>query len=258
MEVIFMQVVVINLKKHRLSVALTGIAVVLIVLLSVAVSVVTKIWNDELFLKASTDISDKYVIILDAGHGGEDCGAIGADGVYEKDLNLQMVMHIGEQLQAEGYAVVYTRTEDKLLYLPEEDIKGLRKISDLKNRCKVAAEYPDALFISIHMNSFGDSRYSGAQVYYSDSEGSYSLAAKIQESVKAEVQSSNNRKIKKGEGMYLLENIENDSVLVECGFLSNPEECKKLSEKEYQKRLSFSIVCGIIEYIEEKHGTSED
>jgi N-acetylmuramoyl-L-alanine amidase len=103
------------------------------------------------------------------------------------------------------------------------------------------------------MNSFGDGRYSGLQVYYSpDDEDSINLANKIQLTVKERLQKENNRVTKNGEGIYLLENTEPTSVLIECGFLTNKEECEKLSEKEYQKELSFSIVCGIIEYIEEK------
>ena len=101
------------------------------------------------------------------------------------------------------------------------------------------------------MNSFGDEQYSGLQVYYqAEKEDSRLLADTIQQKVISELQPENNRKVKAGKDMYLLENMENTAVLVECGFLSNFEECEKLSEKEYQKRLSFSIVCAIIDYIE--------
>ena len=101
------------------------------------------------------------------------------------------------------------------------------------------------------MNSFGDERYSGLQVYYqSEKEDSRLLADTIQQKVISELQPENNRKVKVGKDMYLLENMTNTAVLVECGFLSNYDECEKLSEKEYQKRLSFSIVCAIIDYIE--------
>ena len=146
---------------------------------------------------------------------------------------------------------MYTRTDDRLLYKEDENIKGIRKISDLKNRCSIAARYPDSVFISIHMNSFGNSKYSGTQVYYSTkNDDSRLLAEKIQNRVINDLQKINNRKIKPGNDIYLLENIDNNAVLIECGFMINPEELKKLSEKEYQKQLSFSIVCGIIEYIE--------
>ena len=127
------------------------------------------------------------------------------------------------------------------------------KRSDLKNRCKAANKYPDSILVSIHMNSFGDGKYSGLQVYYSSNDDeSRVLAEKIQSSVRDSLQKENKRVIKEGKGMYILDKSDPTSVLIECGFLSNKEECEKLSEKEYQKELSFSIVCGIIEYIEEK------
>ncbi|MBQ8321964.1 MAG: N-acetylmuramoyl-L-alanine amidase [Clostridia bacterium] len=241
----------VNLKKHRFSLSLAAIALILIVSMLISSFIVTEVYGEELFIEASKEINNSKIVIVDAGHGGEDGGASGADGTLEKDLNLQLALEVGARFEEAGYAVVYTRTDDRLLYLPEEDVKGIRKISDLKNRCKVAEMYPDSVFVSIHMNSFGDSKYSGLQVYYSiENEASERIARAVQEQVRADVQPDNNRKIKAGKGIYLLENISNPAVLVECGFLTNAEECKKLSEKEYQKQLSFSIVCGIINSIE--------
>ena len=192
----------------------------------------------------------EWTVIIDAGHGGEDSGAVGVSGDLEKNLNLEISLLIGEELINRGYKVVYTRTEDKMLYSAEENIKGMRKISDLKNRCKISFEYENPIFISVHMNSYGSSKYSGLQVYYTDgNDESKSLANKIQNSVKTSLQTENTRQIKNGKNLYLLENCNGTAVLVECGFLSNTDECKKLSEKEYQKQLSFAIICGIIEYI---------
>ena len=194
--------------------------------------------------------NEEMVIIVDAGHGGEDAGATGVSGVYEKDLNLAISMLIGNNLREKGYTVVYTRTSDKLLYREEENIKGIRKISDLKNRCKIGDSYNNAIFVSIHMNTYGSSKYSGLQVYYADNrEDSEALAACIQNNVKKTLQPTNRRQIKNGKSLYILDNCKATTVLVECGFISNEEECKKLLEKEYQNELSFSIVCGIIEYI---------
>ena len=204
---------------------------------------------DTLYL-STAKCNDGKIIILDAGHGGEDCGAIGVSGVYEKDLNLEITFLIGEQLQKQGFTVVYTRVEDKLLYKPEEDIKGIRKISDLKNRCEIASRYPEAIFISIHMNFFGQEKYWGTQIYSTPKDAqSRRLAEAIRESIKKDIQPENNRLVKEGNEIYVLKNTENTAVLIECGFLSNRDECEKLSQKEYQKQLSFSIVCGIIEYI---------
>jgi len=196
---------------------------------------------------SSANEETERIFILDAGHGGEDCGAIGRNGVYEKDLNFAMAMELGSQLEDMGYTVVYTRREDKLLYTEEENIKGLRKIYDLKNRVKIAAKYPSAVFISLHMNSFSDPQYDGLQVFYSkNNPESYTLAVSIQAQVKEKIQPNNKRAIREGNGLYLMENLFCPAILIECGFLSNPEECEKLCEKEYQKQLCFSILCGII------------
>lgn len=246
-----MKVIVFNAKKYkRLFAAIKVIALVFAVLLvsNVFIGAYT---NSDSYAAALQLESERRLIIIDAGHGGEDPGAVGVTGDYEKDLNLAIAKEIGDILISRGYAVLYTRTEDKLLYTDEENVKGIRKISDLKNRCKIAAEYPEATFISIHMNSYASSKYSGLQVYYSTkNEESYALARSVQERVKSELQPDNNRKIKEGKSIYVLENIDNTAILIECGFLTNPEECKKLSEKEYQKQLSLSIVYGIIEYVE--------
>ena len=227
--------------------------VALVLIFTVLSAVIVKSFESSDYESASTEVG--RVIIIDAGHGGEDPGAIGVNGVYEKDVNLSIALKLGEELKSKGHTVVYTRTEDKMLYLPEENIKGMRKISDLKNRCKITAEYEDCIFVSIHMNSYGASKYSGLQVYYTEGNNeSRILANKIQSTVKKDLQPENNRQIKSGNSIYILENAGGTAVLIECGFLSNEKECQKLSQKEYQKELCFSISCGIIEYINEISG----
>ena len=246
-----MKIYVLNLIGKRGTRAFVSLLVVLIVILPTVVGIVAKNIGEDLAVAQAGAVPYDKLIIIDAGHGGEDSGAVGVNGALEKDLNLAISLEVGRCLEEKGYIVVYTRTDDRLLYTEEENIKGIRKISDLKNRCKVAARYPSSIFVSIHMNSFGSAKYSGLQVYYSEkNEASGILADSIQSKVASDIQKDNKRNIKPGKDMYILENIENTAVLIECGFLSNKEECKKLSEKEYQKQLSFSIVCGIIEYIE--------
>jgi N-acetylmuramoyl-L-alanine amidase len=210
--------------------------------------------SPEIFSKEAVAVSadaKEYTFILDAGHGGEDAGAIGVNGVLEKDINLSLTNILAETLKANGYNVILTRTEDKLLYTEEENIKGQRKIHDLKNRLKVAKENPDAIFISIHMNKFHDEGCRGMQIYYSkNTEESQRLAVNIQNMVKSTLQPYNKRQIKATDGtVYLLDNAVGTAILIECGFLSNTEECEKLSEKDYQTQLSFQIFCGIMEYI---------
>ena len=230
--------------------------------ISIILIITTVFWTitsliDKNAVSTAASAETGKVIIIDAGHGGEDAGAIGINGAYEKDLNLAIALEVGKELTNRGYTVIYTRTEDKMLYLPEENIKGMRKISDLKNRCKLTDAYEDCILVSIHMNSFGSSKYSGLQVYYADgNEESRMLATKIQNSVREELQPENKRQVKNGKSLYLLENSNGTPVIIECGFLSNEAECEKLSQKEYQKQLSFSIICGIIEYINEIDGAA--
>lgn len=246
-----MKIFVVNLVNRKQLYTITSLLLILVVLTSASIGVVTNIYSDDLIFVGAEGVPYNKIVILDAGHGGEDSGAIGVNGALEKDLNLQLARAIGTILEEKGYIVVYTRTDDRLLYTEEENIKGIRKISDLKNRCSFAEKYPESIFVSIHMNSFGSKKYSGLQVYYTEgNDESYSLAQSIQSKVKNDLQKDNNRVIKSGSNIYLLENIQNTAVLIECGFLTNPEECEKLSKKDYQKELSFSIVCGIIEYIE--------
>ncbi len=246
-----MKIIVLNLIGRRMRVAIVSASLVLIILFASVIGAVSLDVGKNLVTEATANIPYEKIIILDPGHGGEDAGATGVNGAYEKDLNLQMAFEIGAALEEKGYIVVYTRTDDKLLYTEEQNIKGIRKISDLKNRCKVAERYPDSIFVSIHMNSFGSEKYSGLQVYYSEkNDESRALADAIQNKVIADIQKENNRVTKPGKDMYILENVDNTAVLIECGFLTNRAECEKLSEKEYQKELSFSIVCAIIEYIE--------
>ena len=240
---------VVNLKK------ISPILVIITLLLTLTITgeYIERVYGRKLYLAASAGEDIENIVIIDAGHGGEDCGAIGVNGVLEKDVNLSVALAVGKELETRGYVVVYTRTDDRMLYKPEENIKGMRKLSDLKGRCEVAQRYSDALLVSIHMNSFSSAKYSGLQVYYSENQNSSKDAAqKIQNSVRENLQPNNNRKIKSGKDIYLLKNIENPAVLIECGFLTNREECEKLSEKEYQNQLSFFIVCGIIEYMTAK------
>ena len=222
-----------------------------IIVIATALGIILEPFSVRGAANAVASVAQK-TIVIDPGHGGEDCGAIGYSGVLEKDLNLEISMIIGALLTEKGFNVVYTRTDDRMLYLPEENIKGMRKLSDLKSRVRISEENPGAIFVSIHMNSFGDSKYSGLQVYAKNkNEESAALAESIRREVISTCEPENKRAVKRGDKIYVLEKNTNTSVLIECGFLSNEKECERLSQKEFQKELSFSIVCGIIKYIEE-------
>ena len=197
-------------------------------------------------------------VILDAGHGGADGGAVGVNGVAEKDLNLAVAETLAGLLREAGYEVIMTRSDDRLLLGEGEDVKGHRKEYDLKNRLAIAKAHPDAIFVSIHMNTYQASKYSGLQVYYADNTESRRLAYAVQSAVVEGVQPENHRvPHAAGSSIYLLDNAVGTAVLIECGFLSNPEECALLSQKDYRARLSFSIFCGMIEYMKALEGAGQ-
>jgi len=193
-----------------------------------------------LFAETSAHIQSPCIII-DAGHGGRDGGASTSGGILEKNLNLSVAFSLNDIMKLCGIETVMTRENDRLA-CDEDDpnLKGKIKITDLKNRLKIANEYPEAIFVSIHMNNFSVEKYKGLQVYYSaNNEKSFSLAKNIQENVCKVLQPENNRKVKKaGSNIFLLDRIQSPAILIECGFLSNKSESEKLAENSYQTALS--------------------
>ena len=195
-------------------------------------------------------IETLQTIILDAGHGGEDGGATGVNGALEKNLNLSLTKTLAALLRYAGYHVVETRTEDMLLYSPDAQ-KGHKKQSDLENRLAITEQYPNSVLISIHMNTFPNATCRGTQVWYSETDpDSFTLASAVQERVHTLLQPQNNRKIKAAtSSIYLLRHATTPAILIECGFLSTPDECEALCNAEYQKQLALSIFSAICENI---------
>ncbi len=191
---------------------------------------------------ASTEEDESCVIILDAGHGGEDAGAVGENGVLEKDLNLSLTRTLADLLRGAGHTVVETRTEDRLLCAPDTK-KGHRKSEDLKNRLAFAEQYENCIFVSIHMNTFPNDTCRGTQVWYSQNdERSAMLASAVQGKVRELLQSENNRKIKAAtSSIYLLRHASVPAILIECGFLTTPSDCEKLCDDTYRKMLALAI-----------------
>lgn len=189
------------------------------------------------------------LVIIDAGHGGADAGAIGTRGTLEKDLNLAIAEELAARFKEAGIPVLLTRTTDALVLKEGEDVKGQRKAKDLYNRVEIANAYPEATLISIHMNAYPVAKYRGLQVYYNKaSTESARLAHRITEKVKEALDPVYTRVPNfRGDTLYLLSNAKGRAVLVECGFLSNAEEEAKLLEKDYQKKLSFCIFYAMME-----------
>ena len=198
-----------------------------------------------------TSQATNITVIIDAGHGGEDGGAVGDDGTLEKDLNLDIARTLRDMLKANGINVIMTRTEDVLLYDRNDDYNGKKKVLDLKARFEIAKQHPDALFISIHMNAFPQKKYDGLQVYFPLGDiKSEALATIIQNNIKNTLQPQNLRRPKgAGSNIYLLNKNPNTSVLIECGFLSNDQECARLNDPNYRKQLALVLCESIIKYI---------
>lgn len=190
-----------------------------------------------------------HTIILDAGHGGEDGGAIALDGSNEKDYNLEIALKLKNILEMNGYNVIMTRTED--IMTCDDNLKTIRskKVSDIHNRFALTEKYSDAVFVSIHQNKFSDTRQKGTQVFYSkNNPQSKILADSIQNSIKLNLQPDNSRLTKpSGTEIYLLYYAKIPAVLVECGFLSNSEDLTKLKNNDYKTKLAMLIAEGITE-----------
>ena len=192
---------------------------------------------------------EEFTVIIDAGHGGFDPGAIGVDGVLEKELNLTIAKYVSEYLANKGVRVSMTRQNDDQLRI--EGSKLSSKTQDLKARIDLANSHSNGILVSIHMNMFSDPSIQGLQVWYS-SNGRLSeiLAEKIQSNVARTIQPNNKRQIKKdSNSIYILRKSQIPAVLVECGFISNPDEADLLKDKKYQQELSKSIADGILLYL---------
>ncbi len=193
----------------------------------------------------------KQTVIIDAGHGGDDGGAIGIDGTVEKDINLDIALKLEKLLKFYGFDVIMIRTEDIMTCDDGLDSLRKRKVSDIHNRFDVLEKNPDAVFISIHQNKFEDNSQHGTQVFYSgNNDESKLLAESIQNSIVSVLQPDNSRVVKKsGSGIYLLYHAKLPAVLVECGFISNPAEVKKLNDENYRMKIAILIADGLIKYL---------
>lgn len=230
------------MKKRGKSIIVYFLTVLSVVLLSVwgsrAVTVISE----------NSPIERKSRIIIDPGHGGEDGGATSCTGILESRYNLEISLRLNDLLQLLGHETELIRTTDTSVYTTGETI-AQKKISDLKQRVKTVNETPNALLLSIHQNHFSDSRYRGAQVFYASTEGSRELAKKLQSAFVSTLNPGSSRKSKKCEGIYLMERIRCPGILIECGFLSNPEEEALLRDGAYQKKLSCVIAATVGEYL---------
>lgn len=184
----------------------------------------------------------KQVIVIDAGHGGSDPGKVGVNQILEKDINLKIAEKVKEGLEKKGFEVIMTREKDEML---GNTLTSNKKVSDMQKRVSIINKEKPELAISIHQNSYSDASVSGAQTfYYAGSEKGGQFAQVIQEKL-WEIEDNKKRNPKENDSYYLLKHVESPMIIIECGFLSNPDEANRLVTEEYQDKISNAIVNGI-------------
>ncbi len=199
----------------------------------------------------SSNISSNRVnLVIDAGHGGIDAGTIGVDNANEKDINLSIALMLYDFAMVSGISSFLVRDGDYLVYSDNDD----KSRSDLYNRMDYINSIENSSLISIHQNHFQDNSEWGMQIWYSPNDDkSKIMADNILEITKSNLQSDNTRLNKKSDSSYyLLYKAQVPSIMVECGFMSNSDENKKLQDNKYQKQLAYSIMLGFSEYITEE------
>lgn len=186
-------------------------------------------------------------VVVDAGHGGMDGGAVSPDGVEEGDINLAVALRLNDLLRFAGQRTLMTRTEDVSIDTEGETIRA-QKASDIRNRVALVNGTENALLISVHQNSLPSSTVThGAQVFWNRQEGAEALAGSIQEALNETINPGNEKRCARIPAtIYLMKNITAPGVIVECGFLSNPQEALRLQEPAYQTRLAAAVAAGYL------------
>lgn len=183
------------------------------------------------------------------GIGGEDGGATSSNGISEADINLKIALKVQSLIESTGGTVILTRSDENAIYDIDKKTLKEKKISDIKNRVKIGNESSADIFVSIHLNKIPQTQYWGWQTFYKkDNESSQKLATSLQNNLNESIGKENKRVPLKIENVYIIENVEVPTAIVECGFLSNEEEEKLLQNNEYQDRLAWGIYMGIMDY----------
>lgn len=190
---------------------------------------------------------EKFCVVIDVGHGGIDSGKVSQDGILEKDVNLAIAKKLKVLLEKEDVAVTLTRDSDCGLYQEGDSHK---KVADLQNRCALIEKIKPDCTVSIHQNSFSSPEVRGAQVfYYGQSAEGEALAKLVQSSLIERADSENHRQAKANESYYLLKRTVSPTIIVECGFLSNPGEAARLVSEDYQNKIVWAIHMGVMEFL---------
>lgn len=199
---------------------------------------------------SSLQKAQEKTVIIDAGHGGIDGGAVSKSGIVEKGINLEIAKMLETMLKEKGYNVIMTRSEDISIHDDDATTIRQKKSSDLHNRLEITTRNPNAIFVSIHQNIINDSTSCGAQIFYSPNNAeSEKLASCLRDAFRANLQPDNKREIKTaGKNLFILYNAQIPAIMAECGFLSNVEEAELLNSPDYQKKVAQTLCAGIEEY----------
>ena len=199
-----------------------------------------------------TTAKNTPVLIIDPGHGGEDGGAVGADGTIESHLNLEIAFRTQELAKLIGLNVYMTRYEDISIHDSAAQTLRQKKVSDLKNRVLLCQTTENGILLSIHQNSLPENNsVCGAQTFFNDAEGSRELAAVIQNELNQYLNTGSKKEEKYiGESSFLMKNVTCPAVLVECGFLSNPNECQLLKSEKHQNKIAIILINSLAHWLE--------
>jgi N-acetylmuramoyl-L-alanine amidase len=206
--------------------------------------------NNQQAIPVTAGVNETKTIILDAGHGGIDSGCVGINGELEKDINLAIVRDLSELLRFAGYNVILTRDADVSIH--DGGVEGIRnqKVSDMNNRKKIVDANPNGIFISVHQNLYTEPQYFGAQMFYTQKNPENMRLAQIMRDRFRVLQPNNDREIKIiDNNLFLFKDTVQPALLIECGFLSNPEDAANLSNTEYQKKIAFTIFSGLNDFL---------
>ena len=192
-----------------------------------------------------------HVLVIDAGHGGEDGGAVSFSGVKESTINLEISQKLNLIAGFWGANTVMLRSSDVSLHDDSAKTLHEKKVSDLNHRISVIESHPDAVLISVHQNSFTNQKYSGAQVFYAGTEGSSLLGDYTQEVLRQSLDPGNTRQAARiSNSVYLMSHISCPAILVECGFLTNPAEDAMLQNDSYQKKIAAALAGSYLQYLQ--------
>lgn len=236
------------LNKKRITLILSGI------FLSIFVFILTtgKAEEQKQYISTVSLPASGKTVVIDAGHGVPDEGAQSSNGTTEAETNLKIALKLQNLLEQSGCTVILTRSDENAIYDIDSKTLKQKKVSDIKNRVKIGNESSADIFVSIHLNKIPQSQYDGWQTFYKEgSEEGAKLAKTIQENLNKTIQKENNRVAKTIDKIYIIKHVEVPTTIVECGFLSNPDEEKLLLEDEYQNKLAWGIYNGIVDYFYE-------